>query len=71
MCIINHAFIFQSQCLSKIASYPLLFPLMEVMIRKKNLVPLSLRVFDNELGMVTTKFLSMCLLSLDTAADYF
>lgn len=38
---------------------------------EKKLVPLTVRVFDNEHGVVKTKFLSMCLLNAGTAIAYF
>ena len=38
---------------------------------EQKLVPLTVRVFDNDLGMVKSKFLSMCLCNEGTAATYF
>ena len=38
---------------------------------EQKLVPLTVRVFDTDLGMVTSRFLDMCLCSSGTAAGYF
>ena len=38
---------------------------------EQKLIPLTVRVFDNDLGMVEPKFLSMCLCNQGTAAVYF
>ena len=38
---------------------------------EQKLVPLTVRVFDNDLGMVQSKFLSMCLCNQGTAATCF
>lgn len=38
---------------------------------EQKLVPLTVRVFDTDLGMVTSRFLDMCLCSSGTAAAYF
>ena len=38
---------------------------------EQKLIPLTVRVFDNDLGMVESKFLSMCLCNQGTAAVYF
>ena len=38
---------------------------------EQKLVPLTVRVFDSDLGMVVSRFLDTCLCSSDTAATYF
>lgn len=38
---------------------------------EQKLVPLTLRAFDDDLGVVSSKFLSMCLCNKGTAAVYF
>ena len=38
---------------------------------EQKLVPLTVRVFDNDLGVVVSRFLDMCLCTSGTAAAHF
>ena len=73
-CIVNHAFApaFSKSVIQIVQQQPFTLSLHGSNDKEeKKLMPLTVRVFCHELGMVKTKFLTMCLLTAGTAAAYF